>query len=125
MELEFFHDKTGAIKDEIYDIAAREPRKLEEFTELEISALFDHLLKFPEAHKALLQLNRYFPTQKRKILSIFIDCNWAIINNIPDITDKKLNYECISCKHKPSGKTCPYKGLGIVCIIPERDLFST
>ena len=112
---EFYRDESGCFVDAIYDLSNEEGITLAQMDDHTIHELFDHCLKFPEARKAFLHLNEYFPGDHRKILRQFILCNWSALDDKLDITQDKLNYESVPCQHKQKG-ICPLNGEGIVCI---------
>lgn len=108
MRIEFFKDHTGTFKPVIYFKFEGSPfQEFDKLTPEEIESIFEHICKFEEAKKALLQLSRFFPGDKRQILRQFISCNWLELDDHIDITDSKLNYEYVPCPRRSAG-TCEF-----------------
>jgi len=122
MQIEFYLDKTGTFKKVIYfKLDHTMWRPFEDLTNDEVEMIFNHMIAFEKARKALMHLSRCMNgAPKRKLLQQFILCNWTILDNRMDISNEQLSFERIDCHFKSSGN-CPYNlgglnGAGTVCI---------
>ena len=116
MKIEFFLDKTNCFKKFIwFKIDENDWSDFDKLSPEEIETIFSKLLKFDRSRSALLHLSKYFPGNKKKILEQFIRCNWTVLDNRWDISDKQLIFEYVPCPFK-NNNNCPFKGKGIVCI---------
>ena len=120
MQIEFYQDKTGTLKKELYlKWVGIGWKKIDELTPLQIEMIFDVISNHPKIRAAfmhLAQFNDQFPSKKELLIQVIL-CNWTRLDNKLDIDDKRLQFEKVECPFKHSGK-CPYKGIGIVCIKP-------
>ena len=116
MKIEFFLDKTGTLPRVIYlKWDDNDWQKYEDLSPIEIEMIFDTVKKFPAMRKAMAHLSKYPQySNKHDILKQIILCNWTKLDNKLDISDRKLQYENVSCPFKSNGK-CPFNGKGIVC----------
>jgi len=82
MKIEFLKDRKGVLKPVIYfKFIGQTFDTIETLTPEQFEAIFDQVNKHPEAHMALISLSKHFPGDKRKILSQFIECNWAELDD--------------------------------------------
>lgn len=108
MKVEFFKDRTGCFKPELYfKFDGYVYQVFDELTPEQIEDIFEHIKRFPEAKPALMLLSKHFPGNKRAIVRQFIECNWLEMDDKIDITNTRLNYEYVPCPLRASG-TCPY-----------------
>lgn len=108
MKVEFYKDHTGTFKPAIYfKFEGSDFQEFDKLTPEEIESVFEHISKFDEAKKALLQLSRFFPGNKKQILKQFISCNWLELDDMIDITNTRLNYEFVPCPRRSAG-TCEF-----------------
>ncbi len=117
MQIEFWNNTNGKIfQPGIYvKHIFGDWRMLDDLTPEEIEIIFNRVVKEDKARVALIMLSNVFPGEKKKILKQFITCNWGLLDNKWDISEKKLQFERVPCPFKISGN-CPYKGKGIICI---------
>lgn len=116
MNIEFYMDYSGTFQKLIYfKLDGNDWRKFDDLSEIEIEAIFSHLLKFKTARTGLLHLSRFIAKGKRETLRQYIYCNWTRIDNRMDVSDRKLQFEKVFCPFKHTGN-CPFQGKGIVCV---------
>ena len=116
MKVEFFLDKTGAVKRELYFKMGEngEWLKYDLLTDIQIESIFDLMKSHPNAFEALMKLS-HFISGRRDILKQFILCNWTSMDRHWDISDNQFRFETVDCPFK-SSSNCPYNGIGQVCI---------
>lgn len=124
MKIEFFLDITKCFKKVIwFKLDDGDWSDFNILSPEEIESIFSKLLEFDRSRTALLHLSKFFPGNKKNILEQFIMCNWIVLDNRLDISDKQLNFEYVPCPFKHNGN-CPFKGKGIVCIKTELNVGS-
>jgi hypothetical protein len=115
MKIEFFKDRSGCFKPVLYfKFEGQVYETFDKLTPEQVEVIFSHLLGFPEAKTALLQLSKHYPGNKPAILRQFIECNWLEMDDKVDITERRLNYEYVPCPMR-GANTCPYNEC--ICMI--------